>query len=291
MKIGRGRYFRLTVTTHPEFEDAISNFLIETGSRGSQFIPNGKLVRVFGYFTASQAETARLKTKKYLAQLGEAANRPTPFKLRISPVRDIDWAKIWRESFREIWIGKKMVIVPGWSRKKYPKAIVVKILPEMAFGTGTHPTTQSCLVALTKSIRPNYKVLDLGTGSGILAIAAVKLGASRVWAIDNDIGIKGNVVKNVRNNRVNDKVILKIGILGRLNLPKSVDLAVANLTGEEILPVLGTIRKHVRKNGHIIISGWLNSDKNRLTNYIHKHKLSIVQSIQRRGWLTLITQK
>jgi ribosomal protein L11 methyltransferase len=188
-------------------------------------------------------------------------------------------------------VGRKLGIIAPWCKTKFPGRIIIKIYPQMAFGTGTHPTTQACLLFLAKLVRPGDIVLDLGTGSGILAIAAVKLGAGSVLAVDTDTTVKENVLKNVKLNRVENKIKLKIGRLANLQLREQFDLAVANLTGREILEEFDNLKHLVKQNGYIVISGWTKEDQKELIDYLKNKRVEILELKVKTGWVTAICRK
>jgi ribosomal protein L11 methyltransferase len=130
-------------------------------------------------------------------------------------VDDADWAEAWKEHFQVTRIGRRIVIKPSW--REYappPEAVVLALDPGMAFGTGTHPTTRTCLEALEDGVRPGDDVLDVGTGSGILAVAALKLGAARALACDISTVAVRAATENVALNGLADRIEVVQGSLG-----------------------------------------------------------------------------
>jgi len=134
-------------------------------------------------------------------------------------------------------------------------------------------------------------VLDLGTGSGILAIAAAKLGAESVTAVDMDRGVAENARKNFRLNRVEKKIKLKIGRLKEAIISTPFDLAVANLTGEEILEEIEKLKSQVKSGGYLIISGWTREESAGLGAFLKRKRLKVVQRIEKKGWVTVVCKK
>jgi ribosomal protein L11 methyltransferase len=138
---------------------------------------------------------------------------------RVEPLRqrtlsEDDWAHAWKRHFFVHRVGQRIVIVPSWRRHRAsPEDVIIRLDPGMAFGTGLHPTTRLCLQALERSLGPGANVLDLGTGSGILAIAAARLGARRVLALDIEPVAVGVAQENVRRNRVARRVHVSEGSL------------------------------------------------------------------------------
>lgn len=168
-----------------------------------------------------------------------------------------EWEAAWKAHFTLLRIGKRLVIKPTW-QEYAPVAgeVVVELDPGMAFGTGHHPTTRMCLEELEQRLRPGMRVLDLGTGSGILAIAAAKLGADTVFALDVDPSAIQAAGDNIRHNRVARKVRLFEGTLPHPKvLPGSIDMVVANITARAIAEAAKPIADALVPGGVAIASG------------------------------------
>lgn len=160
----------------------------------------------------AQVEETRQRIEQAIWHLGQI--RPLG-PLEVRPLADEDWANTWKQYYRVQRIGERIVIVPSWlAYAPRPDDVVLSLDPGMAFGTGLHPTTQLCLRLLERYVRPDQRVLDLGTGSGILAIAAAKLGAAAVLALDNDPVAVSAAGDNVARNTVSDRVQVALGSLG-----------------------------------------------------------------------------
>lgn len=159
-----------------------------------------------------QVEEARQRIEQALWHLGQM--RPVG-PLIVRALADEDWANTWKQYYRVQRIGERTVIVPSWLEyEPNPGDIVLHLDPGMAFGTGLHPTTQLCLRLLERYVQPNQPTLDLGAGSGILAIAAAKLGAAPVLALDNDALAVQVAHANVARNGVSNRVRVDLGSLG-----------------------------------------------------------------------------
>src|SRR5436305_5708489 len=129
-------------------------------------------------------EDKRAQLEEGLWHLGQLLPLPTP---AYRPVAETDWSESWKANFKPLRVGRRLMIVPAWLNPPLaPDDLVIRLDPGMAFGTGTHPTTQLCLEAIERHARPGAAMIDLGTGSGILAIAAARLGPSQVLALDVD---------------------------------------------------------------------------------------------------------
>jgi len=206
---GRTAYVELLVDTGDEAAEALTNFLWEQGAVGvvEESTP-GAPPRLRAFFPAPAATdvlTARVDT--YLDGL-RALGLPAGARARLAPLADADWATAWREHFRPVAVGKRLLIAPPWETPAMTDRLVLTIEPGRAFGTGHHGTTAGCLElleALLETERP-ARALDLGTGSGILAIAAARLGVTEVLACDFDPDAITAAGGNAALNGVADRV-------------------------------------------------------------------------------------
>jgi ribosomal protein L11 methyltransferase len=213
-----------------------------------------------------QLEETRQKLEESLFYLGMITPVPTPVYKQIA---DQNWMEAWKQHYKPILIGQRLLILPAWLESPEPKRIPIKIDPGMAFGTGTHPTTQLCLelmeVHFDKSSIQNRKseiVIDVGCGSGILSIAALKLGATKVLGVDIDIESVKNSRENADTNGVGDELILRQGsvteVLSGSFQFKSAPLVVANILAPIIIRLFDAgLADLVEPNGEIILSGIL----------------------------------
>ena len=188
------------------------------------------------------------------------------FSTTTKTIHEKNWNADWEKSIGIVEATSKIIIKPSWKklRKKDKGKIVLHIDPKMAFGTGHHETTRLSLVLLEEFVHPGVAVLDFGSGTGILAIAAVKLGAASALAIDNDPWAVENALENISRNRVPRKVKAVEGD-GR-KLPKRLfDVVVANIDLPTITKCLADLVKRLKPQGTLIISGLLTTD---LTNFL-----------------------
>lgn len=176
-----------------------------------------------------------------------------------------NWHDSWRQYFRPVYLGRRLAIVPSWDDEAKRRAdderrITLRLEPGMAFGTGTHATTQLCLEIAEEQIIPGSAVLDIGTGSGILAIAAVKMGADFCLAVDNDPEIEENFFENCRLNGITtDQVKLAIGVLEPVSEPVF-DFIFCNMLLHEFTPLLPLLGSQLRPGGILLLSGLLETE-------------------------------
>lgn len=196
-------------------------------------------------------------THRQIAALLARHGLPTP---HITQLDDIDWANAWRANYHPLRVGRRLWIEPSWERRTDHDAddIVIALDPGMAFGTGTHATTQLCLELLEAWVRPNDHILDLGTGSGILAIAAARLGAARVLAVDIDPQSVTAARENVAANGVADVVTVDGGSLDAL-AGGQWHIVVANILATVLIEMIasGGLTALVAPGGRLMLSGIL----------------------------------
>lgn len=265
-----------------EILELLSNFLFELGAIGLQETENG--VKVYFPSKYSQ-EFLKKKLKQYLVFLDPS--EPV-FQFRI--VASQNWAEGWKSHFKPIRIGKRIVVKPPW-QTWIPSCdrIVIDIVPKMAFGTGTHETTQLCIELLEQWLQSGTKVLDIGTGSGILAIAAVKLGAKKVDAIDIEKEAVENAKENARLNSVENKI--KIYLSSLENLPyKPYDLILANLDLKTILHLLPELHHYAKPSTAVILSGILKEEKTFVLNKLKSTPFQSIQSKTKKEWIAIVAQ-
>ena len=208
-----------------------------------------------------QLEETRQKLEESLFYLGMITPVPTPAYKQIA---DQNWMEAWKQHYKPILIGQRLLILPAWLDSPEPNRIPIKIDPGMAFGTGTHPTTQLCLELMEVSTdhRPLSTVIDVGCGSGILSIAALKLGATKVLGVDIDIESVKNSRENADTNGVGEELLLGQGsvteVLSGSFQFKSAPLVVANILAPIIIRLFDAgLADLVEPNGEIILSGIL----------------------------------
>ena len=208
-----------------------------------------------------QLEETRQKLEESLFYLGMIQSLPTPAYKQIA---DQNWMEAWKLHYKPILIGQRLLILPAWLESPEPNRIPIKIDPGMAFGTGTHPTTQLCLelMEISADHRPLSTVIDVGCGSGILSIAALKLGATKVLGVDIDIESVKNSRENADTNGVGEELLLGQGsvteVLSGSFQFKSAPLVVANILAPIIIRLFDAgLADLVEPNGEIILSGIL----------------------------------
>src|SRR2546425_1685588 len=248
-------WLELTVQTHPEAVESVSE-LLNRYSRGGVAIEEpielideglayrvltGQPIKVHAYLPIDgKEEEARQQVAEGLWHLSSLGPQFVG-DLQTRIVREEDWANAWKDYYHVTHIGQRLVIRPSW-RDYAPKddEVVVELDPGMAFGTGLHPTTRMCLEQIEQRVQPGMRVLDAGTGSGILALAAARLGAASVYCIDNSSVAVESAAANAAVNQLSERVSVVLGVLDdaeATRLAGQFDLVLANI----IARVIGSI--------------------------------------------------
>jgi len=239
-------------------------------------------------------EETRQKLEESLFYLGMIRPLPTP---SYKQVADQNWMEAWKQYYKPILIGQRLLILPAWMKSPEPNRIAIKIDPGMAFGTGTHPTTQLCLelmeVFFEQSSIENRKpeiVIDVGCGSGILSIAALKLGAENALGIDIDAESIVNSRENADTNKVGDELILGVGSVqevleGKFEF-KQAPLVVANILAPVIIRLFDVgMADLIEENGSIILSGILFEQEKSVVEAGQAHGLRMNERRQMGDWV------
>jgi ribosomal protein L11 methyltransferase len=203
-------------------------------------------------------------------------------------IQDEDWSETWKAYYHPEKIGERIVVKPSWETYTAGKdELIIELDPGMAFGTGTHPTTSMCVRALEDIVRPGMRIFDVGTGSGVLAIAAAKLGASEVCAVDFDplaVRIAG---ENVAINQVEHIVCTGQSDLLQ-NTEGRADLIIANIVADIIIRLLDDVSKKLNSGGTLLASGIINDRIADVTAAVMAHGFTIDKVIEEGGWAAMV---
>lgn len=202
-------------------------------------------------------------------------------------VANQDWGENWKEQYHPFRIGSRLVIKPTFCEyEKQENDLVIELDPGMAFGTGTHETTNMCMQLLEKYMTGDMRVMDVGTGSGILAIAAALLGAKDILAVDIDPEAVKVAIENVEHNGVSDAVRVVVGDLCK-DAAMPCDLAVANIVADAVCMLMGPLTRHLEKNGLLICSGIMKTREADVTAEAAKDGYAFVDRIEMGEWVAL----
>ena len=209
-----------------------------------------------------------------------------------SILHEENWNKKWEYQTGIVEATPRIIIKPSWKKlpRRHLKKIVLHIDPKMSFGTGHHETTRLSLCLLEQFLEPGMKVLDFGTGTGILGIAGIKLGAKSVFANDNDEWAIENTRENVKRNDVQKRVMVRLGSISIV--PKrTFDLLIANIDFPTISRFISSLAARVRKQGIIILSGILTSDMPVLLKLFLKNDLVPMKIVHENEWTSIALRR
>ncbi|MEW6726789.1 MAG: 50S ribosomal protein L11 methyltransferase [Bacillota bacterium] len=208
-------------------------------------------------------------------------------RVRVAVVDDEDWLTYWRRSYKPFRVGERLVVRPPWEEyAALPGDVVIDMEPGLAFGCGTHPTTAACMELLERHVRDGQRVFDVGTGTGILAIVAAKLGAKEVWAVDNDPIAVRVARENVERNGVAGRVRVSEGHLLDATRGKA-DVVTANIVAEVVSFMAPQVCFRLHKGG-LFITGGVHHAKQRMVEEAFSHAgLRKLEELRSGDWVAL----
>lgn len=252
-------------------------------------------LRVSAYLPIDEnLETTRRELEQGLWYLGRIRPLPSP---KFRPVYERNWAEAWKKHYRPIPVGRKLIIVPAWMDSPDEKRIPIRIDPGMAFGTGTHPTTRLCLefeekILGEQGVTSGVQVIDVGCGSGILSVAALKLGASRALGVDVDPEAIESARKNAQINAISERLELGTGSLsqilaGQFSIRRA-PLVLANILAPVIIRLLDEgLAGLLAPGGDLLLSGILEEQAASVEAAARKVGLEIQERLQFEDWVAL----
>jgi len=274
------------VEAAPSAEEAVADVLRRHVRAGVSIEGADASVVVRGYLPADgDLPRRRRALRRQLAALA------SPSAVRTRWLREEDWAHAWKEFFPVLHVTPRLVVCPTWrSYRPREGEAVIGLDPGMAFGTGQHATTLMCLRALDELLRPGMDVLDLGTGSGVLALAAARLGAASVLALDIDSQAAAVAGENVRLNGLEAIVRVEEGTLDGL-LEPAFDLAVANISAAVIVEVAPALAAALRPAGLLIVAGFSAESAERVASALAGSGLVVERTLADGDWRAHIVRR
>ncbi|HEX2954089.1 MAG TPA: 50S ribosomal protein L11 methyltransferase [Bacillota bacterium] len=306
------RYWaEITIATTAEAAEAIGEVLAGCGCQGVVYddpelyregLPLGDLIssdltdrdgeeyKVVAYLPVDDGLDGKLaEIKAGLGRVGEFLPIGSG-EITLRRVAEEDWAEAWKAYFKPEVIGR-VVIRPSWIEyQPEPDQVVVDLDPGMAFGTGTHPSTRLTMQLLQETLTPSQSVLDLGTGSGILAIAAAKLMAKQVLAVDIDSVAVDVATENVKRNQLEKMITVRQGDLLSAAPGKKFDLIIANIIANVILEVIPDIPRALNPGGHFIAAGIIDTRAEEVEAAFKRFELTILKKYESAEWRAYLVQ-
>jgi ribosomal protein L11 methyltransferase len=311
------KWSEISIHTTAEAVEAVSNIFYEMGANGVVIedpevlhrdwdTPYGEIYQLSpddfpseGVFVKAylQVDSSRLgdmleELKEQLHQLADYGLDVGKGTIAVNDVHEDEWAHAWKKYYKPINVSERITIKPVWEEyePKRSDEIIIEMDPGMAFGTGTHPTTILCLRALEKYLQPGDRVYDVGTGTAILSIAAVKLGASHVLAMDLDEVAVRSAQANTELNQVHERITVKQNnLLDGVEEP--VELVVANILAEVIVRFTDDVYRILKPGGLFIASGIISARESDVKAALAASNLDVIETVSMDDWVAIIAKK
>lgn len=290
------KWIELAVDTDAEGAEAAAALLNEFVSGGAvieqtitpeagESLDPARAFTVRAFFTPDASEALEF-AEKGLWHLGQLRAMGEPRRRELA---EQDWAEAWKKYYSILHIGSRLVIKPSWLVYN-PRAdeVVIELDPGMAFGTGLHPSTRMCLAALEEQVNQGDRLLDVGTGSGILSIAAARLGASEVLAVDLDPIAVETATRNVETNHAQAIVHVQPGSIDEERDRNRYDLVCINILAEVICDLAPAVAAALKPGGTVIASGILDYKADEVAAALQSQGLDVKEKKQEDDWVALI---
>ena len=293
-------YYELRISINPEIEEIVSDICF------SNFDCEGVVLAEETYkdlvMTATTKGTLRvfltdlncnpvelLKTEReLLKERGFSDEELGSWEITVDEKENQDWSKKWKEKWTVTHVTDNIAVVPSWlDYEPKPNEVVINLDPGCAFGTGTHQTTQLCMKALEKYMKKGDSVADIGTGSGILSILAMKLGASKTYGCDIDDTVIDVCRENAKINNV--ECTFELGSADSTS--EQYDFVCANILHNVLAEIMGDLKKLMKDNAKMSLSGILDEKKPVVLEAIEKHRLKIIDTITQDQWISFVVEK
>ncbi|MNJ31460.1 Ribosomal protein L11 methyltransferase [compost metagenome] len=315
----------ITIDTTEEAVEMITNFLHEAGAGGvtiEEYVDNNKPrdtslgqwfeippndipegeARISGYFPdGTDIDSVIASVKERIAELAGYDIDAGRADIAVKDVSEDDWANNWKQYFKPLRVSERLTIKPTWEAyvPESEEEKIIELDPGMAFGTGTHPTTSLCLRTLEGVIQQGDEVIDVGTGSGILAIGASKLGASHVLALDLDPVAVSSALENTRLNGLEDRItVVESDLLSvlkqesaELNVKLPVRVVVANILAEIILLFIDDVYQALQPGGYYIASGIYKNKEQAVEEALLAAGFEITETAREEDWVAFVARK
>ena len=301
-------YYELRISINPEIEDIVADICF------SNFDCAGVVLAEEAYKDLVMTSTTRgvlrvfltdlnnnpvevLKTEReLLKERGFTDEELGSWEISIDEKENQDWSKKWKEKWTVTHVSDRIAVVPSWLNYE-PKAgeIVITLDPGCAFGTGTHQTTQLCMRAMEKYLTPGDKMADIGTGSGILAICAMKLGASSAYGCDNDETVIDVCKENALINGIQIRESDEAGIEFELNtagkISNEYDFVCANILHNVLAEIMGDLKNIMKPGAKIVLSGILDEKKDIVLEALKNQGMKLIETMTQDQWVALVAEK
>ena len=317
-----GKYYELQLKINPEIEDIVSDIcfenlpcegvvLAEEAYKDLEMISTTEgTLRIFlnpELFGISDVESLPELVKNVVEEQrallksnGLSDDELGSWEFKLLEKENEDWSKKWKEKWDVTSVSDRITVVPDWIDyvPKRNDEVIIKLEPGCAFGTGTHATTQLCMKSIEKYMRPGSDVADIGMGSGILAICAMKFGARSAYGCDNDETVidvaKVNAVKNgikisTSAENLENACFFELNTADKIQ--KTFDFVLANILHNVLADIMGDLKKLMKDDAFLVLSGILDEKKTVVIEAVKKHNLIIAEEIHQNQWVAFVVKK
>ncbi len=307
------KWMEITVLTSQEAKEAATEVLYRAGAAGvvvedtispvlaedlEDYTPLGDIllpldeVRLIAYLPDTTSVLAVIESiRAEISALGEFGLDAGKAEVVAAEVEDEEWATAWKQYYRPIPVGEKLLIKPSWEpdNPRWSGRLLIELDPGMAFGTGTHETTTMCLEILEGLDLSGKRLVDLGSGSGILAIAAARLGSAQVEALDYDPVAVRVARENVERNGVSHLVrVNESNLLAAVT--DRYDVIVANIIARIIISALPEVVKHLKADGTFVASGIIREKADQVAEELEQHGFEVLQRRDSGEWVAFVAR-
>ena len=293
-------YYELKISINPNIEDIVSDICF------SNFACEGVVLAEESYKDLEMVSTTRgtlriflsdlennpvevLKTERELLKTrGFSDDELGSWDISIDEKENQDWSKKWKEKWTVTHVSNKIAVVPSWLTYQAKESeIIITLDPGCAFGTGTHQTTQLCMKAIEKYLKSGDRMADIGTGSGILAICAMKLGAASAFGCDND----ETVIEVCRKNAAINQVECAFELNTADKLKDKYDIVCANILHNVLAEIMADLKNIMNEGAKLILSGILNEKKDIVLEALKEQNLTFIEELSQDQWVAIIAEK
>lgn len=309
-------WVEIRIHTSSEAEEAVCFMLQELGTEGVSVAdssvrerdfetPYGEIISlskddypsmgvwIYGYLPELRyTKKIEAQIRKQVADLKGYGLDPGPALVTIRTVAEESWEHAWKAYYKPVRVSHRLTVKPQWEVYEpiSEEELVIEIDPGMAFGTGTHPTTRLCMNLMEKWLRQGDQVIDVGCGSGILSIAAAKLGADKVLALDLDPVAVENAASNVALNHMEEQVTLRQGDLLK-EVPNRYDLVLSNILAEIIVQFTDDLPGVLKSEGILIASGIIADKEEMVKRSLSEVGFTVADRLQEEDWIALVAKR
>ncbi len=310
-----GKYYELQLKINPDIEDIVSDIcfemlpcegvvLAEEEYKDLEMISSTEgTLRVFlapendcsFEDMSNSVKTILHKQREILKTHGLSDEELGSWEFSLFEKENEDWSKKWKEKWDVTSVSDRITVVPDWIEysPKRPVEVVIRLEPGCAFGTGTHSTTQLCMKAIEKYMKPGSDVADIGTGSGILAICAMKFAAKSAYGCDNDDTVidvaKENAIKN--GIRIGEQFGCNFELNTADKLNTRFDFVIANILHNVLAEIMGDLKNLMKEDAYLVLSGILDEKKPVVIDAVNKHGLSVIEELHQNQWVAFVVKK